>query len=62
MEEESKLFRVMRENNIFSSEIDEKIVSEVLRMNKRKKSSMQIANEVGIRIAEVRTIIDLFSE
>lgn len=61
-EEESKLFKVMRDNDIFSSDIDEAIVSEVLRMNKRKKTSMQIAGELGIGIAEVRTIIDLFSE
>lgn len=61
-EEESMLFKVMRENDIFSSDIDEATVSEVLRLNKRKKTSMQIANELGIGIAEVRTIIDLFTD
>lgn len=61
-EEESKLFKVMRENEVISPDIDEATVSEVLRMNKRKKTSMQIANELGIGIAEVRTIIDLFTD
>lgn len=61
-EEESMLFKVMRENDIFSSDIDEATVSEVLRLNKKKKTSMQIANELGIGIAEVRTIIDLFTD
>ena len=56
------LFKVMRENDIFSSDIDEATVSEVLRLNKRKKTSMQSANELGIGIAEVRTIIDLFTD
>ena len=61
-EEESMLFKVMRENDIFSSDIDETLVSEVLKMNKKRKTSMQISKELGIGIAEVRTIIDLFSE
>lgn len=60
-EEENMLFKVMRENDIFSSNIDETIVSEVLKMNKKRKTSMQISKELGIGIAEVRTIIDLFS-